>query len=314
MPDQSGSENPSDDPKKPDAMTPTIEQRLMALERDAHTHTETDETSKLTDEIHWVHKATLIIQIVLGVIGIFALIIYYGQLEQMRTATEASTKAVQLAQDSFEIGDGDFQRTMHQMIGQTVAQLNAANAAEEAAKTAKDTLDNARAAFRLEQRPLLDTTDVRGGYQLPDKTFVVLDRQGDGTFKVGIAVEIKNVGKSTATGLYNTRTDIIMGPKDKAIDDAKHYIPKYLPNSAGAISPNSGFVPVTDAPTITAKEFEDFKNEQFLIFFVGAVKYSDIFPGAIKPYETTYCYTLKATGMSFGKCSFGKGFFGASVK
>jgi hypothetical protein len=314
MPDQGGGKKPPDDPPKPDAMPPTIEQRLMALERNAHAHTETDETSKLTDEIHWVHVATLISQVSLGVIGIFALLIYYGQLEQMRTATEASTNAVRLAQDSFEISDGDFQRTMHQTIVQTVAQLNAAHAAEEAAKTAKDTLDNARTAFRLEQRPLLDASDIRGGYQLPDKNFLVLNPQGDGTFKVGVAVDIKNVGKSTATELYNTRTEIIMGPKDRAIDDVKHYVPKYLPNSAGSISPNSGFVPVADTPTITAKEFEDFKNEQFLIFFVGAVKYSDIFPGTIKPYETTYCYGLRATGMSFGNCALGKGFFGTSVK
>src|ERR1700719_4636194 len=103
MPDQSGGEKPPSDPQKPDAVPPTIEQRHVALERNARAHTETNETNTLTNEIHWVHKATLISQVCLGLIGIGALVIYYGQLEQMRTATEASTNAVKLAQDSFEI-------------------------------------------------------------------------------------------------------------------------------------------------------------------------------------------------------------------
>jgi hypothetical protein len=65
---------------------------------------------------------------------------YYSQLGQMREATEAATKAADVASDSFEISQGNFDRTMSQMIAQTTQQVAAANAARSAARTAQEAL------------------------------------------------------------------------------------------------------------------------------------------------------------------------------
>ena len=84
--------------------------------------------------------------------------IYYGQLKQMRIATEASTKAANLASDAFEINDGNFERMMNQTIRQSSAQIKSADAAALAAKTADETLHVAERAYVVVEDPKLDFT------------------------------------------------------------------------------------------------------------------------------------------------------------
>ena len=58
--------------------------------------------------------------------------IYYGQLQQMRIATEASTKAATLAADALDQNSGQFDRTVRQLIYQTANQAEAVKAAKDA--------------------------------------------------------------------------------------------------------------------------------------------------------------------------------------
>lgn len=90
-------------------------------------------------------KITLEVAAVL--VGILVAIIYYGQLEQMRIATEASTQAVKFAEENSELGEGDFNRTMRQMIHQTKAQIDAANAAIESNRINRESLETVQRAF-----------------------------------------------------------------------------------------------------------------------------------------------------------------------
>jgi hypothetical protein len=48
--------------------------------------------------------------------------IYWNQLTQMREATQAATKSANTATDSFEINNGNFDRTMSQMLNQITAE------------------------------------------------------------------------------------------------------------------------------------------------------------------------------------------------
>jgi uncharacterized membrane protein len=89
------------------------------------------------------------------VINLIIACIYYGQLTQMRLATEASTRAVQLASDSLELNQGDFERSMRQIIHQTKSQIDAANASQSAATAAKGAADTAKEALHVSERAYL---------------------------------------------------------------------------------------------------------------------------------------------------------------
>jgi hypothetical protein len=114
----------------------------------------------------WTKRACI------AAIGYGAVALWQGftlsrQLEQMRRATEANVRAVQLAEESFELSDGDFNRTMRQMIHQTASQASSAKATQDAAKSmersaaaGKETADASQAAVQatkdaiyLEERP-----------------------------------------------------------------------------------------------------------------------------------------------------------------
>jgi len=86
--------------------------------------------------------------------------IYYGQLSQMRKATEASTNAVHLAQDSFEISSENFDRQMRQMVYQTAAEIKAANAAKRAAEITAQALADSRREAIIENGAVLSITDL----------------------------------------------------------------------------------------------------------------------------------------------------------
>jgi len=105
------------------------------------------ESKQLAQDVHWITHATFWSQIGLGVIGIFALWIYSGQLDEMRKATVASTKATQLASDALEYSDSHFDRAQQQTITQTVAAIKAANAAKSAADIARESMESAQRAY-----------------------------------------------------------------------------------------------------------------------------------------------------------------------
>lgn len=77
---------------------------------------------------------------------------YSGQLDQMREATQAATKAANAASDGLEFSNGNFDRMMSLALDQTIAQIESAQAAENAVKTTQ-------AQMRLDQRDWLGAQD-----------------------------------------------------------------------------------------------------------------------------------------------------------
>jgi hypothetical protein len=143
MQDQIGSQNPSGDPNgeasSQVALIAAIEKRVVALESQSHANenaTENIERDKIKKGERWL----ISINFFLIIVQIIIAYIYYGQLQQMRMATEAATKAANVAADSFEINNGNFDRMMEQTIHQTFAQLESSGAARREAKTVSNTL------------------------------------------------------------------------------------------------------------------------------------------------------------------------------
>ncbi len=144
MPDENGGPTPSENANQnappPPPSLPTIEERLAALEAESRTNREKEKPNSLWSEVkagEWwlirIGAATLLVNIVIAYI-------YYGQLSQMRIATEASTKATGFASDSLEQSEGQFERTVTQLIYQTASQAESAKATQLAAKAAQESL------------------------------------------------------------------------------------------------------------------------------------------------------------------------------
>ena len=84
------------------------------------------------------------------------MLVYIGQLNQMRIATEASTKTAALAADALDYNTSQFERMMRQLRYQTKAQVDAANAGVTSSGAAKSAAQTAKAAFEVSNRPYVD--------------------------------------------------------------------------------------------------------------------------------------------------------------
>jgi len=56
------------------------------------------------------------------IVNVLIFCVYFGQLTQMTEATKAATKSANTAADSFEISNGNFDRTMAQMLSQVAVE------------------------------------------------------------------------------------------------------------------------------------------------------------------------------------------------
>lgn len=106
--------------------------------------------------------ASVVVNILIGYV-------YWQQLSQMRIATEASTKATEISRDALEYSNGNFDRTMHQVINQTIAQADAAKAARDASRIAKNALEEQALEFESQNPPAQISIDpyISWYYQSP---------------------------------------------------------------------------------------------------------------------------------------------------
>jgi hypothetical protein len=104
-------------------------------------------TNQLYKDVHWLQHAAFWSQIGLAVIGLAALGIYWGQLQQMIAATQASANAVDLARETLETNSSQFDRAMQRTIDQTISQYEATKASIKSAEAAKNAADTRRIFF-----------------------------------------------------------------------------------------------------------------------------------------------------------------------
>lgn len=202
------------------------------------------------------------------------------------------------------------------------ANKKAADAAKSAADTASDTLKFSRQQSRFDERPYMSPMP-RGANADGQGHLSVYDiGQGPavGRVRLGVAVEIMNVGKSPAIGVIAPRTEFKIGPWKKARQETIDYEPDYSPGKSGQIVfAGNGITAQSEAKIITRAEWEKLTNGQWEFYVVGGIRYRDMFNPIIEPYETTYCYhvltmNIMNGGLPFAGCDFLPPAFGNSIK
>jgi hypothetical protein len=263
MPDEnSGGIPPSESPNNP----APVNQSPMPSSGAADAQQQIKTTKDLAKDVHWITHATFWSQVCLGIIGIIALWIYHGQLDQMRIATEANTKAVQLAEDSFEINDGNFDRMMTRTIDQTAAQIQSAQAAEDAVK-------DSQVQMRIDQRAWLRAAGATGT-PINDVPYRII-------------IPLENSGRTPATDV----TMYFTGGYFKTGVPTAHVFAG-APQPLGIIAPDSPNSPESayhfvygNTQKLHGVSLADHPGEIFVIF--GAVTYKDVFR---TKHWLTFCY------------------------
>jgi hypothetical protein len=130
---------------------------------------------------------------------------------------------------------------------------------------------------------------------------------GDKNFRITIAVDAKNWGRSPAIDVFVTKPKIIVGPQSDAKEQVLKYIPDYPKDATGALMPNQSFTigsgPETEMPVINKVENDYIGNGSWEIYVVGGIRYWDNFsPRSQDAYETVYCFKVQTTGMPFSSC------------
>lgn len=292
MVDQKDGQSPAGNPDQQSlANSPTLaalQQRIVALEAQGYCRQEQDETKNLEKAIKTGEAWLIGINALLLIVQVIIACIYFGQLDQMRIATESTAVASNTARDAFEASDGEFQRTMRQMIYQTAAQFNSAKAAQGSVKTTQQQM-------RLDQRAWvgIDMLTVH-----PDRI-----RVGDQAF---VNIAFKNTGRTPARNLLAT---VVKEPLVPGIS------PKFFYESEktaryGLLPPNGDdFISLSIANNVaTGRDMpmddgvlNALSSGRTILYFHGQLSYTDIFDHL---HWTTFCYFLRNidTSPSFGAC------------
>jgi hypothetical protein len=251
-----------------------------------------------------IQRGLLFTQIALLIFGVCGTVISSYQAYTSRISADAATRAAKLAADSFDMSVEQFERTMRQTIHQTAAQIQSSAAAQGSTKVASDTLANAERQFRLEERPYV-WPNPSGGYQISDTNAnrTIFHQNGD-KIDVGIVVQILNSGRSPATDVVPTLSEIIVGPAKTTDEIAARYTPKYSDATARDVLAGNTALTVAGDTThrLSPKEMGFLQDGSWTMYVVGGVEYRDVFSPKIPPYETKYCYRINMVGLTFRDC------------
>jgi hypothetical protein len=193
-------------------------------------------------------------------------------------------------------------KTLAELQKQYPQLKKSADAADSASHTAQDAVEASAKQFRQDERPYV------WAYAVASPNNVVLPALGERIF---IRVDFKNSGRTPATNLIPTQSETIVAPKDEARRQAREFIARY-PTSPGMVFPPeiTGTAPTGYGPELSETLLANIKNDDWEIYVVGAVKYTDVFQPPITPYETIYCFSFQPSGLPFGGCKWG----GNSIK
>lgn len=161
MPEQISGQNPARNPEcqltPPPPTEPTLEQRVMALEAAHDSYQNEKNRNDLTAAVRTGERWLIVVNglALLASIGIG--VIYIFQLGEMKKATQAATKSVDIAASALRQNEGQFEKTLIEMKSQTRAEESAANVARRSADIANETLHVSERAYVFPKTPQLDT-------------------------------------------------------------------------------------------------------------------------------------------------------------
>jgi hypothetical protein len=186
MPDTDSSNEPSQDTSE--NVVP-VKQKPVGYYGKRNPERQGGGVQNLAKEVHWIQHATFWSQVVLGIIGICALIIYYDQLNEMRSATLDNTKALTETRNAIETSQSQFDGTMQQMIPQTIAQIDSAKAALDGVKGTRDQM-------MLDQRAWVEIARVQNvPFNSPD---IKSPRYSPRSISIPM---LRNTGRTPAEGV-----------------------------------------------------------------------------------------------------------------
>ena len=214
---------------------------------------------------HWligIGIATILVNLGLG-------LIYYQQLTQMRAATEASTRAVDLAQETLQYNASQFDRGMQQTISQTVSQYEAAKEATVAANAAKNAADTAKDALHISESAYITTANPR-------------------VEGIHIKIAIVNSGHlasgHTRTTWYEATS--LSNPAKTTTGDYRFLVGAWGSDERGSVPPGRD---INIGITVPTMNIGNVQNGTMHITVAGVIAYNDGFPKT-PDREWPFCY------------------------
>jgi hypothetical protein len=200
------------------------------------------------------------------------------------------------------------QYSLNQTERSVILNMGQVAIANRNAKTAEDALTNTQLQFRTEERPwIMAYGAIPPG--LPQAGIVV---EPSGDVEIGFRVEGKNIGKTPAVDVDIMPYELRITPTRTMKKDLDSFVPTYKPGPPGAdIPPSQGengfvFVNKNVRNIITRNDFEKVKTGDLTAYFIGAMRYRDLFKPEIEPYETIFCVQYNPIGIPVGTCGAGK--------
>jgi hypothetical protein len=275
-PTDSANDHPNCDPPIDPPILRSTDQQIPSTADEENSSTAQNSTAKLEKDIRKGESWLIGIGAASVIVNIVIAYFYFSQLALMRTATEASTRAANLAADSFEISDGNFERMMIQTIRQTASQIKSARAAKDASDTASGTLAQSIESFRIDERAWVEIEPIK-------PTFLVGPIMGpDSGATFTCDIYLKNLGKTVASEISVRAADMMsidgFDNNRDVIRRTQDNIPATIPNGRvpRVLAPNA----VAPAPfrlTCQAPQVFGKSGHEGIHYLIGRVDYCDQF-------------------------------------
>lgn len=273
--------------------------------RNNNADTKQETVKELKREFKWVEGVTIATNVILAVVGIFALKAYYGQLDAMNgqlTQMVASGKQTDQTLD-----------LLRQQLGRLTQQ---AQDTHTLALAASDQATAALGNFKINQGNLRNWQRPYVWANLqwfpPDQGRVATLRPyGQDFYAIMVHVEVRNSGATPATEVIATKPFIINNQAAEATATAQSFFlegKKGEPATAEFILAPNSFQSLNPAtPEIMAKaDYDRLMTGNRLLYIYGRIVYRDIFKPAKPHYITNYCFVYTPNRfMEFENCSFG---------
>lgn len=232
-----------------------------------------------------------------GILVAFGTVFYAGaavvQICILKKSAEESTQAAQKIQEALDtanIRNGRaFRRTLEQ----------SRNAMDVSNKQNQDALDVTIRNSRSDERPYIWAYPE----PQPGTKKIGLTDLGE---KVFIRITFKNSGRTPATNVIATASQMKVGPIEIARQEASSYIPEYKARTGSILVPDFPNVAATGEGPLMTNDLQDhILSGTWDVYVVGAIKYNDLIGPSATPYETIYCFRYNRSGLPYSPCGFG---------
>lgn len=267
MPDQIGSQYPPGNadrqPPPPPPFEPTIEQRIVALESKSHTHTaQEDSTKEMKREFRVVEIVTIATNVILAVVGIFALRAYYGQLSVMQGQLDQMQRS---GEQSTEQGWSAILNINWLARSMDWSQKVSKKAMESSEQQSQKALQASIDQFRRDQRAWVGVTDVSiKDPVLAGHKFVWIGYVANSGKTPSLETKILAYYK---TGFGKTPPEFTYPPLDE-------------PQGVMVIQPGSKFSlnghERADDPVLTEEQVQALKDGVTRMYIYGTIEYRDV--------------------------------------